>query len=241
DQSPEELFVAGAAALGPVLQTVASDAVALNEAISEILKYSLMRRDRGTKMLEIHRLVQAVLRQEMDESLQRIWVERTVRAVNLAFPAVEFSNWSACERLLPQASVCAQLISELDLRFEEAARLLNQTGFYLYERARYNKAEPLHQRALAIYEQALGPDHPSVTLSLNNLAALYYAQSQYAQAEPLYQRALTILEKALGPEHPNVATCLENYAELLTETGRTELADQFRQRAAAIRAKLAAD
>src|SRR5438105_2585443 len=35
------------------------------------------------------------------------------------------------------------------------------------------RAEPLCQRALAICEQQLGPDHPDTATSLNNLAALY--------------------------------------------------------------------
>ena len=55
-------------------------------------------------------------------------------------------------------------------------------------------------------EKALGPEHPDVANSLNNLAALYQAQGRYAEAEPLYKRALAISEKALGPEHPDVAT-----------------------------------
>jgi tetratricopeptide (TPR) repeat protein len=50
-------------------------------------------------------------------------------------------------------------------------------------------------------EKALGPEHPNVATSLNNLAALYKAQGRYAEAEPLYRRALEIWEKALGPEH----------------------------------------
>jgi tetratricopeptide (TPR) repeat protein len=58
---------------------------------------------------------------------------------------------------------------------------------------------------MAIREKALGPDHPDVAASLNNLAELYRAQGQYAQAEPLYKRSLAIVEKALGPDHPNVA------------------------------------
>jgi tetratricopeptide (TPR) repeat protein len=33
----------------------------------------------------------------------------------------------------------------------------------------YGRAAPLFQRALAIYEKALGPEHPDVALSLNNL------------------------------------------------------------------------
>ena len=38
---------------------------------------------------------------------------------------------------------------------------------------RYAEAEPLYKRALAIREKALGPDHPDVATSLNNLAVLY--------------------------------------------------------------------
>ena len=34
-------------------------------------------------------------------------------------------------------------------------------------------------------EKALGPDHPDVARSLNNLAVLYYEQGRYADAEPL--------------------------------------------------------
>ena len=37
---------------------------------------------------------------------------------------------------------------------------------------RYAEAEPLDERALAIGEKALGPEHPSVATSLNNRAGL---------------------------------------------------------------------
>ncbi len=42
-----------------------------------------------------------------------------------------------------------------------------------YAQGKYAEAEPLHKRALAIFEKALGPHHPSVAHSLNNLALLY--------------------------------------------------------------------
>lgn len=82
-----------------------------------------------------------------------------------------------------------------NLQLKEGARLLNQTAHYLYERARYTGAKPLLQRALDIFEQALGPTHPDVATSLNNLAGLYRSQGQYGDAEPLCQRALAIREQ----------------------------------------------
>ena len=54
--------------------------------------------------------------------------------------------------------------------------------------------QPLYKRLLAIYEMALGPDHPHLALSLNNLAALYCSHAQYAEAEALHKRALAIRE-----------------------------------------------
>ena len=51
----------------------------------------------------------------------------------------------------------------------------------------YAQAEPLYKRALAIKEKALGPDHPDVATSLNNLAELYQAQGQYARGRAALQ------------------------------------------------------
>jgi tetratricopeptide (TPR) repeat protein len=80
----------------------------------------------------------------------------------------------------------------------------------------------LYQRALAIREQQLGPQHPNTATSLNNLAALYKNQGKDKQAEPLYQRALAIDEHALGPQHPDTQTIRANYARLLRTMGRED-------------------
>ncbi len=50
----------------------------------------------------------------------------------------------------------------------------------------------------------MGPAHPYVARSLNNLADLYRMQGRYAEAVPLYRRALEIVRKALEPAHPHV-------------------------------------
>ncbi len=56
---------------------------------------------------------------------------------------------------------------------------------------------------------ALGPDHPNVATSLNNLALLYKCLGLYEQAKPLSLGALHIREHSLGPDHPDVATSLK--------------------------------
>lgn len=57
------------------------------------------------------------------------------------------------------------------------------------ERARYEEAEPLFQRALHIREQALGLDHPETAYPLHGLAKLCKTQGKYKKAESLYRCA----------------------------------------------------
>src|SRR5262249_49139824 len=57
---------------------------------------------------------------------------------------------------------------------------------------RYAEAEPLLERGLAIREKALGPEHPDVGTSLNNLAALYFVQHNWAPAADFWRRSIAI-------------------------------------------------
>jgi tetratricopeptide (TPR) repeat protein len=113
---------------------------------------------------------------------------------------------------------------------------LNQEVMELYRTGDYDRAVTVAKKALKVAEKALGPDHPSVATSLNNLALLYATEGQYAQAEPLYKRSLAIWEKALGPDHPNVAASLNNLAALFQKTGRDKEAQVLDERATRIRA-----
>jgi CHAT domain-containing protein/tetratricopeptide (TPR) repeat protein len=118
----------------------------------------------------------------------------------------------------------------------EAERLYAR-GTELYKAGKYAEARPHFRRALAIREKALGPDHPDVATSLNNLAMLLQAKGDYAGAEPLYRRTLAVREKALGPDHPDVAQSLNNLAELLQAKGDYAGAEPLLRRALTIREK----
>ena len=234
DAIPEEILTEGADELGGDLGPAANDPLKLTEALREAGRFSLIRRSPTGKTLDIHRLVQIVLKDGMDEETRRLWAERAVRAVNQAFPDPEFEKWPVCDRVLPHAQVAAKVVQEWGFGFVEAARLLNQVGYYLYQRAQYAEAEPLLKRSLALYEKALGPHHPDVATSLHNLALLYHDQGKYAEAEPLYERSLAIREKALGSDHPYVAASLGNLGRLYHNQGEYAEAEPLFRRSLAI-------
>ncbi len=238
DAIPEDIFTEGASLIGPTLKSVATDAFQLNEAIEVLRTYSLIKRNAETKTLNMHRLVQVVLKDGMDKKTQRKWAQRTVKAVNAAFPEVEYSTWPRCQACLPHALACAALIEQYKFAFPEAAWLLNLAGWYLRERARYTQAEVLLQQALDIYEHALGSESPGAGSTLNNLAGLYQAQGKYTQAIPYGQRALDFDEKTRGPDHPETAKTLNNLALLYNAQGKYKQAEELYQRALAIKEKV---
>ena len=235
DAIPEEIVTKGESHLGEHLQSVLEDEGLLDEAIAALGAYSLIRRDTAKKTLSVHRLVQAVLRDAMSDDETKLWTERAVRAVNAVFPNLEdFAQWSMCERYVPHALVCAELVEQDDLTLLEAARLLNKAGYYLDERARYAEAEPLFVRALRVDEKAFGSLHPEVATDLNNLAGLYRSQGKYSEAEPLYVRALAICEEQLGQAHPQTAGSLNNLAVLYESQDKYSEAEPLYVRALAI-------
>jgi tetratricopeptide (TPR) repeat protein len=54
---------------------------------------------------------------------------------------------------------------------------------------RYSEAEPLFQRALAIQEKALGPDHPNTATFLENYTALLRQMGRHEEATAVEARA----------------------------------------------------
>ncbi len=169
---PIDLLREGAPDLGKPLRHIARHPQALDKALSTLYSYSLIRHDAATNTLYVHRLVQAVLKDEMSARTQHQWAERRVRAVNRTFPFVEVETWQRCRQLIPQALACMTLIDQWHMSFPETALLLNQAGYYLYEHGQYTEAEPLYQRALAIREKQLGADHPSTRTVQENYTDL---------------------------------------------------------------------
>jgi CHAT domain-containing protein/Flp pilus assembly protein TadD len=114
---------------------------------------------------------------------------------------------------------------------------LNARVIALHQAGKFAEAMPLAQRALAIAEKALGPNHPDVATSLDNLVELYRVLGHSADAEPLAKRSLAIREKVFGPDHPAVATSLNYLAVLYQAQGRYADAEPLLKRALAIREK----
>jgi tetratricopeptide (TPR) repeat protein len=72
---------------------------------------------------------------------------------------------------------------------------LNKLAVLYKVQGRYDEAEPLYKRDLAITEKALGPDHPHVATTLENYALLLRQIERDAEAAKMEARAKAIRAK----------------------------------------------
>jgi tetratricopeptide (TPR) repeat protein len=224
----------------------------LDEAVAALRAFALVDRETiaderdpaiTIDCIRLHRLVRQVAAArcegEAREGVRRILIE----AVAAVYPGDVFSDpkaWPLARRLDALALALVGVDVELPKGAEErAADLLSSLDAYRHGvLAAYAEARRLSERALAIREKVLGPEHPGTATGLMSLAGLLQAQGDIAGARPLFERALAINEKVLGPEHPDTASSLNNLATLLQAQGDLAEARPLFERALAIREKV---
>jgi hypothetical protein len=84
----------------------------------------------------------------------------------------------------------------------------------------YVTAELNLREAAALQETQLGPAHPDLANTLNNLGVIYEREDSPAEAELCYRRAYAIATKAFAPDHPFVATSRKNLEDFCRARGR---------------------
>jgi hypothetical protein len=171
----------------------------LDEAVAALRAFALVEREPipderdvslQTDCIRLHRLVReiAAVRRSI-EAVEHAMCQ-LVEAMAVFYPDSLFDDaeaWSRARRLDPLAM--ALVGGDIDLpRGSEipAASLLNGLACYrVGALATYADARPLLERALAIDEKELGPNHPDTARSLNNLGYLLRRQSDFVDGSAL--------------------------------------------------------
>jgi hypothetical protein len=84
----------------------------------------------------------------------------------------------------------------------------------------YSFAEELLREAAALQEQTLGPHHPDLANTLNNLGVVCEITDNPIDAEHYFRRAYAIAAATMAPEHPFVLTSRKNLHDFCAARGR---------------------
>jgi tetratricopeptide (TPR) repeat protein len=121
----------------------------------------------------------------------------------------------------------------LDLRLsapgepEEIAHSYQSLGALLTRRSRFQEAEKLLHRALALRREIHGPEHPLVATTLASLAAVLRERGKIDEALTLSISAAEMQKKLGGDGSPEVIHSLTNLASSLVFRGRYDRAEEL--------------
>src|SRR6185503_17003102 len=123
---------------------------------------------------------------------------------------------------------------DLDAMIEEACRL-HDDAVAACHAGQSDQSERLFRRALALFEQTEGADHPDVAAVLGNLGAAYEARCDYTLAQMCYERAARIVDETCDEGDEDLARfrfqALSNQGRILRMQGRYTEAESFIHRA----------
>jgi tetratricopeptide (TPR) repeat protein len=85
----------------------------------------------------------------------------------------------------------------------DTALSLNNLGGLLRAMGDLAGARPYYERALAIREKSLGPDHPDTATSYWWWGIILREEGRLQEAQEYFRRAWQIYERVLGPDHPS--------------------------------------
>jgi tetratricopeptide (TPR) repeat protein len=214
DDIPMDLLAAGAGELGPrVADALQRDGkLGVNEALHLVHKFSLIEIKLETRAYNMHRLVQEVVRKWWMTPEQRLlWAKRVIEVLRRGTRILQASEGDWPDSLKDQhfaSSVATILMDEWkkeDFEFEEAAELLSQAGYLLTKTDRHQDANKFLERAVAIREKLLGPDHLDVAETLNHFANNLAEWGHNREALPYYVRSLQIRTQKQGKDHQDIA------------------------------------
>jgi tetratricopeptide (TPR) repeat protein len=219
---PRDLFIAregrGAIKLRPHEWR---DEMELDNAVIPLRRYSLIQACAET--LAMHRLVQMIVRDRLDDGERKTLAHAALHAVNDAFPGDEIltsiESWATCARLAVHARAVTEEAERLGIAPEATARLLNQLGLYLEARAEFADARAYFERAISRYETALGTNHPHVATAVNNLGSVLRDLGDLAGARTCFERVVKIFEDNALERHPNYAGAVNNLGSVLRDLG----------------------
>src|SRR5262245_50272803 len=100
------------------------------------------------------------------------------------------------------------------------ARLIIEDAEQAAADGNYSSAEELLREAAALQEKTLGPHHPDLANTLNNLGVVCEITDNPIDAEHYFRRAYAIATATLAPDHPFVVTSSKNLHDFCAAHGR---------------------
>ncbi|MEU8335986.1 FxSxx-COOH system tetratricopeptide repeat protein, partial [Micromonospora tulbaghiae] len=207
------------------LAAVINKPLARRRSIARIGDYGLAKV--SIEGITVHRLVQAVLRDQLAPTAVEQLRTRIEKVLGMAKPGDprDPAAWQGWARLLPHLLAADPASStNSDLR-----DLANRAIVFLIVRGDARPAQRLADHLYQQWRQTLGPDHPHALKAATELVWAYRDLGELNQLRPLIEDTLARQRLTLGEEHPHTLRSTSDLGVVLDTQGDHEQARQMHQ------------
>jgi len=221
---PLSLFLAGPGLLPAPLPAAMQDSpdLAIDDAVTAALAYSLCRRDGDT--VQVHRLVQAVISARLPPQRRAAVAATLARLLAAASPGhpdapATWPAWAALAPHIIRAWTAAQPDDRITL-----SGVARSYSWYLFTSGDLDAARQLAAILYEAHKSADGPDSDRALTAEVNLATILSATGERSAATALTRHVLERRRQALGDDHPDTLHATSCLASRLSEQGQWEAA-----------------
>ncbi|MEN3534059.1 FxSxx-COOH system tetratricopeptide repeat protein [Microbispora sp. ZYX-F-249] len=177
--------------------------IMIGRLVRELHRFALAKVDQRNSSVQVHRLVQAVLRDQMDDDERERTVHEVHRILLGARPREggtdDPGNWPRYDEIWPHLAPS----SAQDCDEEETRQLLVDRVRYLWRRGEFDRALDLGRRLEELWIRKLG-DYDRQTLHLRfHLGNVLRSQGRYREACDLNRAILEDQRRVLPDPHPH--------------------------------------
>ena len=222
DEITMEFLVAGKKCVHPELSSILTSKLRLRKCLDALESFSLIHIFGNRQKVSIHRLVQTVIRDELEGEEQRVILSSIIQLGLQSFPDMVRDENKRKTCRLYHAQVVACLTHE-EVRSDSewyilAGRLI---GFLILD-GYYQDSLHWSDLVFRSREQMLGSEHQETIQAQMNLAISLQYTGQENDAANIYETVLANQKKVLGPNHPDTLRTMHNLASSLRGLGRLE-------------------
>ncbi|HEY0450701.1 FxSxx-COOH system tetratricopeptide repeat protein [Actinophytocola sp.] len=181
----------------PEIDVALRDPIQLARAIRDINRYSLAKIDHGNNTLQLHRLVQLVLRTRLMPKQLQVQMQHGAHQLLATMDPNDPDSgryWRLYRELLPHAYAA----DVVDCDDAWVRQLVVNLMRFLAQWGDFEEAAALGRQALERWTEALGESHPQTLEVAGRLGLFLWARGRFQEASELNQRTLQLRLQVSG-------------------------------------------
>ena len=239
-----EFLEAGKGGVDTQLQQILPDSERFDQALSELERFSLIKRqdDGENSKIIIHRLVQAVIKDEMPQELFSVITESVIGLCDSAFPrwntvaTIENETRLQCRKY--QNQVLTPLSNISSINSIVVGNISMRVGVFLFHDGKYQEASDFLTNAVSLFEKTVGSDHCDTFRAKSQLAWLIIHQGRSGEAVSILEPLLEVSTRLLGEEDLDVLDIMSRLVGAYYTEGRMRDAAELGEKVLEVRTRL---